>query len=380
MARDVEITYACGHTCTVTISGKGDYIEWKAKQLAQEDCPDCIEKARHEESERCAAENKENGFCELKGSVRQIRWAETIRSNYMEWIMELEQEFSRRLSHVKDEDDKEFYEKMVRFLRTQAEDHVKNMSDAGLIIYNRTIDNLKYYLYNKTIEWKEPKAEVEEETETKIYEPEEPKQDGFVEIKKVHDEDDQLEVLYMNNKSFNNAMHKYGFTYNSDAKSWKKKAGVIGFKTLDDLGADLANYLISKGFRVKTKVDGIKYKLENTWDPVNFRLIYLDQSEKYFIFETDDETEKIVREIPKVYTLRRWDSSYPQKFKVSVHMADIVQDVAETCNFEMSLKAKKKLANVLKGKKEKIMPKEIQSNPVELRREDNEIIDDLIDD
>lgn len=78
------ITRKCGHVETINIGGKvserdrlASYEEeklcyecWKAKQKAD----------REEASNKAAAEAKTSGLTELKGSEKQVAWAETIRS------------------------------------------------------------------------------------------------------------------------------------------------------------------------------------------------------------------------------------------------------------------------------------------------------------
>lgn len=80
MRKDFEITYSCGHTETVTLRGKEDYIEWKAAKMAENVCDECADKAIAERRAEAARENKENGFAEIiGGSPKQNAWAEEIR-------------------------------------------------------------------------------------------------------------------------------------------------------------------------------------------------------------------------------------------------------------------------------------------------------------
>lgn len=383
MKREVEITYACGHTHTVLLQGKEDYIEWKAKQMAEDDCPDCIEKARQEENERCAAENKENGFCELIGSDRQIGWAEKIRSNYLTWLMDIEKEERMILDCMKNKEGEKFetHTKFMNYLKKQAEKDIKAMSNAGFIIDNRSEWGLKRVLSKKAAEWEEP--EVEEETVTKVYEPEEQKKDGFVQIERGHtqDGDECLTASYMRDNTFVSIMHKYGFGFSYADNCWKKESGSASFESLNDLGADLANYLIARGFRVKTRSEGIQTLLETqSWNPVNFRVLSLDKSGNYFIFQTDAETDEVIADIPKAIRMDRWNKSYAQKYKVHVSLADVVLDAAETYGFAISSEARSKLKEIEKAKYERIVPRDIQPKPIEERRKGDEIIADLIDD
>ena len=67
-----EIKFACGHTAEVQLYGSGESREWKARQMANDLCPDCKDK-------KAAEEAKEMGLPELEGSEKQVKWAENIR-------------------------------------------------------------------------------------------------------------------------------------------------------------------------------------------------------------------------------------------------------------------------------------------------------------
>lgn len=67
------ITHKCGHTEAVNLIGKGDGRRKKLEWMASQDCLNCQAKAAAEDS-------KNAGLSALKGSKKQVRWAEQIRA------------------------------------------------------------------------------------------------------------------------------------------------------------------------------------------------------------------------------------------------------------------------------------------------------------
>ena len=79
-----EVKMSCGHVETVELFGKAADRERKIAWLEKNGiCEEC-KKAEREAADRAAAESaKENGWAELKGSEKQIAWAESIRAEKM---------------------------------------------------------------------------------------------------------------------------------------------------------------------------------------------------------------------------------------------------------------------------------------------------------
>lgn len=73
-----QITYACGHAGTVCLYGPGKARERKLQWLAEQDCPECHNKAQQEKIDQSNA-----GLPELTGTEKQVIWARTIRANIM---------------------------------------------------------------------------------------------------------------------------------------------------------------------------------------------------------------------------------------------------------------------------------------------------------
>lgn len=85
------VYYACGHSGDVELFGKGKDREARLEWLATLDCPDCREKEHQAQTAKSAAAATELNFPALRGTPKQVAWAETIRMElYNGWMKELD--------------------------------------------------------------------------------------------------------------------------------------------------------------------------------------------------------------------------------------------------------------------------------------------------
>lgn len=79
------ITYKCGHQGYRQLYGKiasrEEYVNWAGNNLL---CPDCQLKQREAKNEAQAEANKEAGLPVLTGTPAQVKWAESIRYDFLE--------------------------------------------------------------------------------------------------------------------------------------------------------------------------------------------------------------------------------------------------------------------------------------------------------
>lgn len=79
----VTVTYACGHEGDVQIYGSGSDRERKARKYGYYLCPDC----KYQEARQRVADAREKaqaaGIPELTGSIKQVAWADNIRTQIM---------------------------------------------------------------------------------------------------------------------------------------------------------------------------------------------------------------------------------------------------------------------------------------------------------
>ena len=89
-----DVGYACGHTQVVELFGKTSQRYEKIEYLERGLCPDCYremkQEERKQENERAAKLAESLGFSELKGSEKQIAWANSIRQKVYENICQSE--------------------------------------------------------------------------------------------------------------------------------------------------------------------------------------------------------------------------------------------------------------------------------------------------
>jgi hypothetical protein len=84
------IHHRCGHTSTANLFGRCKDRERKATWLGERtDCPDCTKAAFDVANAASATENSAKGLPTLKGTEKQIAWAETLRNSRFESIEQL---------------------------------------------------------------------------------------------------------------------------------------------------------------------------------------------------------------------------------------------------------------------------------------------------
>jgi hypothetical protein len=78
----VNITYSCGHQGTINVFGKSEERERKIKYFEEYGlCPDCYKVEKQKETEEFAVKCE---LPELKGSEKQVAWANKIRKEKIE--------------------------------------------------------------------------------------------------------------------------------------------------------------------------------------------------------------------------------------------------------------------------------------------------------
>ncbi|MGI5840535.1 MAG: hypothetical protein ACOX8W_12970 [bacterium] len=79
-----DVNYSCGHKGTVSLVGKYDERKRKIEWMQQGVCPDCYKAQqaakREAENKAAAVAAADAGLPALKGSEKQINWANSIRA------------------------------------------------------------------------------------------------------------------------------------------------------------------------------------------------------------------------------------------------------------------------------------------------------------
>lgn len=74
------ITHSCGHQSTFELFGPSKQRKWRLQQEKQKLCYDCYQKERAKQAAELAEKNREMGLPPLKGTEKQVQWAECIRA------------------------------------------------------------------------------------------------------------------------------------------------------------------------------------------------------------------------------------------------------------------------------------------------------------
>ena len=75
-------TYACGHEGREQFYGKHKDREWAVQKHFEKVCPECWKAECERKSKEAAEKNKALALPALKGSPKQIAWAESIRARF----------------------------------------------------------------------------------------------------------------------------------------------------------------------------------------------------------------------------------------------------------------------------------------------------------
>jgi hypothetical protein len=83
-----NVVKACGCTVRIPVFGTVENREDAIREAARGDCFECIKKKRTETAAKSA---HLNGLPELRGTVRQIAWAETLRADRLTAVLAMVQ-------------------------------------------------------------------------------------------------------------------------------------------------------------------------------------------------------------------------------------------------------------------------------------------------
>lgn len=115
-----QVTYKCGHTTEMQLFGKisdrENKIEWYRNNC---DCPDCKRKNHAKENQKASEQAQSLGLVALKGSEKQIAWAETIRVKAIECAEVVRKEIEDKASNsATDEKTKLAFEIIIKTIES----------------------------------------------------------------------------------------------------------------------------------------------------------------------------------------------------------------------------------------------------------------------
>ena len=395
MKRDIEITYACGHTGTVTLSGKADYIEWKAKQIAKKICPECKAEAAEAFHQKVVAENKEAGMIELTGSEKQISWAEEIRyrirkqaDEYIQKNEEDMQDAFERLHSALDKDPEvteEKKNKLVEEMDTeisrldietsiakQLHEEIMNQSSSSWLIDHRGPCFFREECINRYYAGDYKKA--------KTFVPETVKflSTVLVEVRLRSKRIESAKFYYPKNDTFINLMKYHGASWSGSA--WKityyNNASQYYSNLPDQIASAIAN-LVSSGFAVKVANEDIIQLLDAMAYTVRgSKNVTLTNRGRFWIEGVEGEEAETIR---MIHGVREHESGY----SVPGFQAASVEDFAAVYGYYVSKKAllaideqKAEEVEIFEPKKR---AKKAKGSVKDIMKSTNGILDDLRD-
>lgn len=307
---------------------------------------------RAEENARCAAEAKEMGLPALKGSVKQIAWAEKIRMDFATKVDKAFDELLERYEKQKAEGKvDEFIEADIKAIDITRKYTLEHITSAAWWIDHRGSDfrNTLHRVYT------EHKPEIDELIEmgaAQVAEPEPvPETDTSVTVmpetvskdvaKITVTEDGYLRAAYpVKDETFRAICKEYDMKWNPGDRVWERELYTTSGEP-DDRQADLANRLLCEGFPVRCDTQAIADKaVAADFAPERTRWIYGAVKNKTLLIwdaETGEEFYAALR-IPgakgkEYYTKRK--GRYGE-VTAPVHLYALIEEYAEMCDYEFA--------------------------------------------
>jgi len=376
-------TYSCGHEGRVNIIGPVKDRQWKADRHFEKMCPECyakyIEEQRAKENAEAAEKAKEMELPELKGTKKQVEWANTLRQKVIDMFEAVEEEKYRKMAGLLGLKIK--YEELSLVL-----DYILS-----------TYDSATYYIENrdrnfyKILEQEVPKAlkpveqKLKEEAEARIQAelraeatvyPENKITEAVVEIIA---KEDKITAKFEKNDKFIDIVKSLGYKWGG---CWTREISETT-GSYKDRAAELGNKLLNAGFPIMIMDPEIRNKaISGEFEPECDRWIYARKDDNAFAIkwkERNDRLYTVARKLPG----SKWSSG---AVVVKVEHYQEVQEFAELYGFRFTTKAQnlihehieatKKIPVVTAAKVEDVKEKD---GLQEILNSGSEIIDDLKD-
>lgn len=419
-------TFACGHEEEITQGGyTEEYAEEKAQERFKGLCPDC---EREKQLEIAKSDSTESGYPELKGTPKQVAWAETLRYEYKESVLnqikEIDEYFLRRNPSIQgfyvdkyeilkgileekrterkalldewkldaSEEVDEIYEKKIEalvedvrvYLTKMLEKTLRKIDSAVYFIDNRnnikTFAMLEYADENIIMDDKEEKIQEEVEKELSNEQIAMPENYNYSNVM-ILQKDDMIKVYSDKDQVIIDTVKAKGYKWNG--RVWERKIDRYN-GPIDDRIIELGNCLLSKGYLVRFKCNNFKeiipHAVKGEFKPEIKRWIKYDESKNVFLvdFPRNDELYSDVCKIKGM----KWDNVYGvmipgDRFKE-------VEDFADINGFTLTEEAEKRielLNNFVEENKQKITAKELKEAEKMIETPDiDETLKDLKDD
>ena len=331
------ITYSCGHEGREQIYGPTKNRQWIADRKAEGLCPECYEiqrkKEREEANQKAAEDAKQQGYPELRGSKKEVNWANTLRQELIESIQGHIEKWGKN-------DDSLVLNYMI-LNKTNASWYIKNRTR----FYTDIIEDIRKEMPTEK-ERLEKLVEEEIKIEATIY-PEDATTDA---IAKIKIDKNLVSVAFEKNEKFKELVKNLGYKWQGYDRRWEKEiCETTG--SAEERAAELGNKLLNEGFPVRILDSNVREAAVNgVYEPECSRWIYARTGGDFKGWlsvnwqEWNDDLYKIARTLPG----SKW--SRPSVVVKPEHFVE-VEEFASLYGFKFT-KAALKLIDTAKKVKE----------------------------
>lgn len=303
-------TYSCGHEGRVNVIGKQSDRQWKIDRHFEGICELCKEKEREEANKKAAEKASEYEFPELKGTEKQIAWANTIRMD--------------------------FYESLAKD-GIVADDIINNETDARFWIDNRTSIKSEQFIneYRKKQEATEFNRQMINNDTVK---PSEIKHDGVVEIV---EKGNRICLYYEKDQDFIDLAKKMKYSWKG---VWcRELSETTG--DFSDRAAEIGNKLLKNGFCICIHDEEITNKaISGEYEPEHTRWIYARKDSAFLAINWDGRNNELYQKT-RMIKGSKWSSP---DVVVDVSHYSSVKEFALKNGFRFTKAAQKKIDDYVK--------------------------------
>lgn len=368
MAKYMVRCETCGKDFLAYLDGKVKDREWKLENWTWI-CEECKESEFQRKNQEAAAENAKEGLPALKGSEKQIAWAESIRAEAQPILDEIKDRCRELIASAKEKGDKDEQEKHEEALR--AAEYVTNNPFAKYWIESRFSINKWFFAEEMErvlpmVQERESKAKedelsaiVEAKAEATVR-PEDTKTETVAEIKVV--DGDVIAISFPERREDFRRLVKHDLGCCWKDKAWRKR--ITQFSgPIEERVVEAGSKLLLAGFPVRIYDEGLRSRaISGDYRPEKKNWIVRDSESGNFVIRWGYGEDYYWRAVK----LRgaKYDSRL-KRIVLSPEFYEEVIDFAEAHGFEFSAKALE-LVEIGKAVREKTLvcaPKEPEPIP-----------------
>lgn len=346
MAKEVFLCGKCKENWVTVIGRNRKEAERRAKWLMDSEvCSECKQSERDEENKKAIEFSSEMGWCELKGSEKQVAWANTIRKNKIGLLLSeynanlIDEEIIKSLGINKE--DLVSFKKAIILVLSNKEcasfwiDHNRlNMSVIILSIKNE----LAYFIADREKDEEERKEEnrlMEAVLKEETVRPEDPCTNHIATVMLIGSKIAIKFEVY--NKSFIEIVSGEGYQWSEHNKWWWREIKVFDTNKYDR-AAEVMALLLGNRFIVRCSNNIVRQKaIDGSWEPRVQRQICLADKEKLRFIWFD--SKKLISEMMCLAGAKLDYSCKHGSWIVPAVDHDQILDFAEINAFEISKEA-----------------------------------------